>query len=487
MRRALIALMAAAAGTIGACSLDITNPNSPTQAGALTNPRDAATREIVGVFATYRDNRADELRDFGGYGREIYYMFLTDGRQITGPYRDWRQNNAFTAGTQWGGRYTNYRNAYAAMKLINSTSALTPGEKAGALGALKTFIALEMLYVIEARDSIGAVVDMTDDVNAVLPIVSRDSVYNWITAKLDEAKADLDTPGASFFFPMHSGFTAFGVAANTPAGFGQFNRALKARVEAKRGSLGCGAPCYTTALTALGGTWIAALTAANRDNGVYVIYSTASGDLLNTASFTVNRDLWVHPGIDSIPGVGLDDRYRRKVDAREPAAADNDLCATSDTVRAEAGVTARNRPCVYPGNTDPIPIIRNEELVLLRAEARRLTGDQAGAAADLAMVRDSSGATRGGTAAVKFAAPATDDEFVQELLLQRTLSLYLEGHRWVDHRRFNKLADLGTLAQDVTAGFTVAKYSVLPNQECDSRARAGNPGGIPRSCPGGVP
>src|SRR2546421_3270068 len=166
--------------------------------------------------------------------------------------------------------------------------------------------------------------------------------------------------------------------------------------------------------TTLFRSWIAALTAANRDNGVYVIYSTASGDLLNTASFTVNRDLWVHPGIDSIPGVGLDDRYRRKVDAREPAAADNDLCATSDTVRAEAGVTARNRPCVYPGNTDPIPIIRNEELVLLRAEARRFTGDQAGAAADLAMVRDSSGATRGGTAAVKFAAPATDDEFVQD-------------------------------------------------------------------------
>src|SRR2546430_16428362 len=78
MRRALIALMAAAAGTIGACSLDITNPNSPTQAGAPTNPRDAATREIVGVFATYRDNRADELRDFGSYGPGSYYMFFPD-------------------------------------------------------------------------------------------------------------------------------------------------------------------------------------------------------------------------------------------------------------------------------------------------------------------------------------------------------------------------------------------------------------------------
>src|SRR5881396_480885 len=292
MRRTLISLMAAAAGTLGACSLDITNPNSPTQSGALTNPRDAASREVVGVFATYRDNRADQIRSFGSFGRETYYMFITDGRFITGPYRDWKQNNSFDAATQWAGRYGNYRNAYAAIKLVNTTPALTAGEKAGALGVLNTFIALDLLHVIEARDSIGAVVDMTDDVNAVLPIVNRDSVYTWISAKLDEAKTDLDTPGATFFFPMHPGFSAFGVAANTPAGFGQFNRALKARVEAKRGSLGCGAACYTTALTALGGTWVADRTAANRDNGVYVIYTSAAGDVLNDASFGSNPNYY---------------------------------------------------------------------------------------------------------------------------------------------------------------------------------------------------
>src|SRR5207249_9261333 len=161
MRRTLIGLVAAAAGTIGACSLDITNPNAPTQSGALTNPRDAASREIVGVLATYRDNRADQIRSFGSFGRETYYMFLTDGRFITGPYRDWRQNNAFDAATQWAGRYNNYRNAYAAIKLINSTSALTGPEKGGALGVVKTFIALDLLHVIEARGAIGAVVDMT--------------------------------------------------------------------------------------------------------------------------------------------------------------------------------------------------------------------------------------------------------------------------------------------------------------------------------------
>ena len=39
----------------------------------------------------------------------------------------------------------------------------------------------------------------------------------------------------------------------------------------------------------------------------------------------------------------------------------------------------------------PIPIIRNEELILLRAEARLATGDKAGAIADLNQVRVNSG------------------------------------------------------------------------------------------------
>src|SRR5207237_10380362 len=106
------------------------------------------------------------------------------------------------------------------MPLINpSPTALPPThrigtEKAGALGVLKTFIALDMLHVIEARGAIGAVVDMTDDVNAVLPIVSQDSVYKWITAMLDDAKGDLDTAGTAFYFQMHPGVGGDGVAAN---------------------------------------------------------------------------------------------------------------------------------------------------------------------------------------------------------------------------------------------------------------------------------
>ena len=488
MRTALTGLVAAVAVLLGGCSLDLTNPNQPTVASTLTNPRASISRMVVGVLGNYRDNRAVQIRALGSFGRETYYMFLTDGRFITGPYRDWKQNNAFEAGTQWGARYQNRRNAYAAMQLINSSptsvspTTLTGAEKAGALGVLKTFIALDMLHVIEARGAIGAVVDMTDDVNAVLPIVSEDSVYKWITALLDDAKGNLDTAGTSFYFPMHTGFSAFGVAANKPAGFGQFNRAIKARVEAKRGSLGCGVPCYTAALTALGATWIANLDSTNRDNGVYVIYSTAAGDILNGASFTGDKNYYVHPSIDSIAGVAQDDRYRRK------AALSTSACSTNYTSpQTEVSVTATHRACTYATNVTPIPIIRNEELVLLRAETEWFTGATVAALTDLAAVRAGSGATRGGTAVVKFPTPAADSEFVAEVLLQRTLSLYQEGQRFPDYRRFGKLAELATLGQDAAQGFTVAPYSVLPSQECDARARVGNPGGIPRSCPGGPP
>lgn len=477
MRPITLSLATVATLAVAGCNLDLTNPNNPTVSGALSNPRAATTRMIVGVMATYRANRPDQIRAFGSFGRETYYMFITDGRFITGPLHDWRVNNAFDAGSQWASRYGNYRNEYEAVKIVSSTTALTAAEKAGALGVLNTFEALDMLHNIEARGPIGAVVDMTDDANAVLPIVSQDSVYGWIAAKLDAAFAELGAAGNTFYFPIYGGF---GVnVPSTPAGFAEFNRALKARVEAKRGSIGCGATCYTAALTALGGTWIANLTAANRNDGVYTVFSTASGDFANTVAVSgaVGNDLFVHPLIDSIPGVAADDRYVRKLAIT--------TCPPPQVQRSEKGATSSHRPCTYAATSTPIPIIRNEELVLLRAEAEWYTGNQAAANADLAAVRANSGGSNGGTSVVRHAVAAVDSEFVSELLLQRSLSLYQEGQRWPDYRRFGRLPELGRLPSDTLAGFTVATASVLPTQECDSRTRAGNPGGIPMSCPGG--
>src|SRR5258706_12611651 len=106
--------------------LDLTNPEKHAQERAAATPRAPPGRLIAGVMSAYRAGKAGQIQDFGSFGREIYNMFITDGRSITGPYRDWRQNNAFAAGGQWGGRYQNYRNAYEGLQISKKTPTTPP-------------------------------------------------------------------------------------------------------------------------------------------------------------------------------------------------------------------------------------------------------------------------------------------------------------------------------------------------------------------------
>ena len=90
-------------------------------------------------------------------------------------------------------------------------------------------------------------------------------------------------------------------------------------------------------------------------------------------------------------------------------------------------------------NVDPTPFIRNEELILLYAEANWLAsgGDKSESIRALNNVRNT-----WGVGDTPITTGSTDDEFIEELLVQRRFSLWAEtGHRWVDLRRFNRLDD----------------------------------------------
>src|SRR5688500_5629603 len=118
---------------------------------------------------------------------------------------------------------------------------------------------------------------------------------------------------------------------------------------------------------------------------------------------------------------------------------DNRVLAKTAIIEARTvqGVTSNLVFTIYESNVAPVPIIRNEELILLRAEARFNTGDPAGALSDINFIRT----TSGGLAPRGAFANATD--FVTELLLQRRYSLMFEGgHRWIDARRFGRLDSL---------------------------------------------
>ena len=441
---------------IAACSADrlvIPNYNQPTTEGLSKDP--AAVQLLAsGVMDGVRDGIAGMARDFGIFGRETYNYFPTDGRNISnylvgipGPQR--LDPAGFAAGN-WNIRYQNQRNAVQLAELANATT-LSTEQKSAVSGFAKTFRALELLYTIISRDTLGAPVDIPADPNSPAAFVARDSVYRFISATLDEAATDLQAGGTTFPFVLHSGFTGF----TTPGTFLQFNRAIAARVLAYRGSMGCGATCYNQALTAVAASFASpvggATSLADLDRGVYAIYSTAAGDTPNNNSFAQQNYIFAHASIQSDAQSGpsgIDARYTRKVVT----------LASPVTPPQNLNIPATHRFTIYPTPNSPAPLIRNEELMLIRAEANIFTGNFAAAMQDINNIRSVSG----GLNPVVF---ATQADGLTALLYERRYSLLFEGQRWQDHRRFGLL---GLLPLDQPGQF-VARVMPIPQAECDAR------------------
>jgi hypothetical protein len=478
MTRHLLAgvTIAAAAALLGACADDLTVPNynSPTPDGIAGDPIGGLQLGVAGILGQDRASYATYVNNFGILGRESYNYFSTDARSHT---HFVLQNPLDPAGFAngagtWTGPYLNMRNLFNFRATVAAAS-LSDAQKSAANGFAGTYEAYTLMMVIAQRHDYGAVVEIVEDPLEPQPFVSRDSVQNWVAGRLEASYAQLTAGGAAFPFALHAGFATNG-NFNTPASFARYNRALKARIDVWRASLknpACGAngvTCYQSALTALQNSFIDP--AGNLYTGVYHIFSAESGDSRNPLNAEVNPDTPAHPSLiadaprkaDGTP----DDRYAAKI-------------VTLPAPRAPSGgaVNGIATPIgfqIYRTPTAPAPIIRNEELILIRAEARYFTGDQAGALADINTIRTRSG----GLAPITSFANA--DAFVTELLAQRRLSLLREGHRWVDVRRFGRLA---TLPKDLPTMFIHAQQPI-PAAECDTRRRLATNLQCPAAIPG---
>ncbi|MEP6550510.1 MAG: RagB/SusD family nutrient uptake outer membrane protein [Gemmatimonadales bacterium] len=430
----------------------IPNYNQPTTEGVSKDPKGVQLL-ATGLFAGVRNQMAGTNRDFGVFGRETYNYFATDGRTISnylvgipGPQR---LDPAGFASGLWTVRFQNQRNAVQLADLANAT-ALSAAEKSAVVGFAKTIRALELTYVIVSRDTLGAPTDIPTDPNSPAPFVSRDSVYRFISATLDDAAANLQAGGSSFPFTFTAGFSGF----DTPANFLKFNRALAARVLAYRAPLGCGNACYTQALTALAASFVSpvggATSLADLNVGVYNVYSTAAGDTPNANSFAQDNYIFAHASIQSDAQSGpsgIDARYTRKVTTNAPVTPPQNL-----------NIPADHHFIIYPTPNSPAAIIRNEELMLIRAEANIFAGNFAAALQDINNIRSVSG----GLSPIAFATQAAG---LTALLYERRYSLLFEGQRWNDYRRFGILSQLPL---DMPGQF-VAKVMPIPQAECDAR------------------
>jgi hypothetical protein len=415
---------------------DLTNNPTPTKIAQVAQGLMLGTRVGIGAQNGY-------VSLLGILGRESYNFDPADPRFITemliGPLDG--GSPAF-GGNLFAAPYRNIRNANILLGALTTVIGLTTEQKAAVEGYAKTIQALDYLNVINTRDDLGAPLDVNiGPTEAPAPIHPKANVFTHIATLLDDGLTQLNAGGSAFPFALSPGFTGF----NTPATFAEFNRALKARVEVYRGN-------YAAALTALNASFLD--TSAPLTLGVYHSYSTGSGDTQNALFDPTGRAILAHPALvtdaENKPDGTPDARLLSKV-AQLPAP------------RTVQGVTSDRVFSIYNSNTTPIPIIRNEELILLRAEARWFTGDPTGALDDINFIRTTSGglAPRGPF--------LSQTDFVTELLKQRRYSLMFEGgHRWIDTRRFGLLSTL-PLALPT---HTVPSRFPFPEAECLARVPA---------------
>jgi hypothetical protein len=397
-----------------------------------------------------RDVQSGMVITWGEVGREGYS--LDPANPDANARRLVTLDRSISAGT-WNSAYQVQRQGNVILAALGRAAAgMTDQQKEGIRGWVKTIQAHSLMIVAEIFDQSGAAIDVDTKVDDPLPaIVGRAQVYARVLALLDQAKTHLLAAGATFSFTPSAGYSAF----NTPAGLLKVNRGIRARVNVLLGN-------YAAALQDLSESFVDSTLAMNL--GAYHSYSALSGDVVNPLFDPVPRTQVVHPSFIT--------------DAQLRGNGSPDLRATDKTAviaaRVLNGIQVDRKWNIYRSSADPVPIIKNEELLLLRAEANlactqanptTCSGNRAAALADVNTVRVKSGGLNVRTDPGPGGA-VTGDQLLDEILYNRRYSLVWEGgNRWLDMRRY------GILAQLPRARPTdkVFPYAPLPDAECIPR------------------
>ncbi len=430
-RRGVATLLLAALVAAPGCDLFEPNnpvdPNGPSLDGILLDATQSQIANLaVGTEAQARVDLNIYFNDVSVIGREYWRFSSADPRltgDLLGKSTSILDNNSFYTTRPWAARYAAVRNACTMLQALDVTTAdLSDAEKAAARGFANTWIAYELLMNSNLTHENGIRIDVCP-LDQVAPFVTgRRAVLDRLAQMLDDADGLLgQNAGGDFFFP-----TSINVdGATDDSGiddFRQFNRAIAARIDAYRQD-------WQGVLDALGGSFInegGSLTA-----GAYHLFSTGGGDLTNPVFLNPQNSagdaIIVHPSFISDAEEG-DTRVAEKAALRVNADGTPNP-ASLDDLSGSYGFA------VYDSPTAPIPIIRNAELILLRAEANIQLGNLDTAVADLNRIRSAAGLD-------DYSGDVSQGALIDELLYQRRYELYGEGHRWIDARRYGRLGTL---------------------------------------------
>jgi hypothetical protein len=402
----VIALLVFFGAFITSCSFDEqVDPNRPSLAGVLTDAsQNQLNNLVVGVESAMRNSLGIQTTGSGTMARELY-LFDADPRNtqdLLGANGISLDNNSFYSTAPWGGRYVSIKNANILLQSLDNTTSVTDAQKAGYRGFAKTIIAYELIEILKSYNR--ARVDVADPDN-LGPILDFNAALTAVRSLLDEALSDLNGAGAEFSFPL-AGFEGF----DTPSTFAQFNRATAAVAALYAGD-------GTGTLSALNASYFDL--AGDLTVGPKHVYSLDSGDFTN--------DLFKIPDNNG-DQIIVHDSFIADAEAGDTRVTSKTLIRANPT--EQDGLSGAYQTALYASNISPIDMLRNEELILVYAEANILTNDLLEAENAINVIRNS--ASLG-----NYAGALTVDDLTTEMLNQRRYSLWCENHRMFDLRRYN--------------------------------------------------
>lgn len=388
----------------------VPDPNFASVGSVQTNATKGQLDALaIGQISLARNGMGTYIPVVGTIGKELFNFNTTESRWMT-ELNGLRpiDNSAFynTATTGFG---LPVRQANIIIASAAATSSVTDQQKNGYRGLANTFKGLAYLHMLNAQGTNGVRLSVEDPFKPSKAASYTESLAG-IAKILDDGAAQLDQAGAAFPFALPAGFAGF----NTPASFRKFNRAIALRVAIYQAD-------WNKAATLLPQTFYNA--AGDLSVGPFHTFSATPPDIANPFINTATiRYVGVQKLFDDIePG----DKRLSKVR----------VLATPATYSSGVTYTTKYIQNMYNSASDPVSIIRNEELVLIAAEIAAQQGNTAEALKNINIVRANAGLAA-------YAGATTKDALINAILKERLYSLFNEGHRWIDMRRYNKLGEI---------------------------------------------
>lgn len=462
MKKYMILALATASLAVGACKdNNIAAPQDAPTTDALAGAPTRASLQLLATGVLAQDRAAvtgtfTYLTLAGIMGRDVYRIDTSEPRYVQETLGANPDPGSFAGGGGFSQFYTAIRAANDLILALPQANVaeISVAERNATSGFLKTIKALEYMRLIELRDTVGVPIQ-TDDPTAVTPIRCKEAVLAYAVALLDSANSDLTAAGAATKLPfkLPTGFTTFGRDYSVVSNIIRFNRGVRGKVNVlqainRKAPSTAAASAAVTALTAaLGGAAPGAVAGSTFQIGPY--YRFVAGGSEATANPRADAKIGLNPLVRDSLQAG--DARGAKITTRSNLSGQG-IATTATCTFCTATLT---------NSEAPLGILRDEELVLLRAQAYIELGDFANAALDINSVR-----TFYGLAPVVFATKAAA---ISAVLYEKRYSLLYEGpQRFVDLREYGRLNS--TFLRAEVPGDPFNKAFPLPRGELNARS-----------------